>query len=43
VEYFSQISRRYRIESTFAWRVAPDDQFMMAGPEFSVSVYRSKY
>jgi hypothetical protein len=43
VEYFSQISRRYRIETTFAWRVAPDDQFMMAGPEFTVSVYRSRY
>jgi hypothetical protein len=43
VEYFSQISRRYRIETTFAWRVAPDDQFMMAGPEFSVSLYRSRY
>jgi hypothetical protein len=43
IDYFSQISRRYRIETTFAWRVAPDDQFMMAGPEFSVSVYRSRY
>jgi hypothetical protein len=43
VEYFSQISRRYRIESTFAWRVAPTEQFMTAGPEFSVSVYRSRY
>ena len=43
VEYFSQISPRYRIEANFAWRVAPNDQFMMAGPEFSVSVYRSRY
>ncbi len=43
VEYFSQISRRYRVETSLAWRVAPDDQFMMAGPEFSVSVYRSRY
>ena len=43
IEYFSQISRRYRIESTFAWRVAPTEQFMTAGPEFSVSVYRSRY
>ncbi len=43
VEYFSQISSKYRIETALAWRISPNDQFMLPGPELNVSVYRSRY
>jgi hypothetical protein len=43
LEYFSQVNSKYRIETALAWRIAPNDQFMLPGPEVSVSVYRSKY
>lgn len=43
MEYFSQINSKYRIETALAWRIAPNDQFMLPGPEVSVSVYRSRY
>lgn len=43
LEYFSQISSKYRIETALAWRIAPNDQFMLPGPELNVSVYRSRY
>lgn len=43
LEYFSQISSKFRIETALAWRIAPNDQFMLPGPELNVSVYRSKY
>jgi hypothetical protein len=43
LEYFSQVNKKYRIETALAWRIAPNDQFMMPGPEVSVSVYRSRY
>lgn len=43
LEYFSQISSKFRIETALAWRIAPNDQFMLPGPEVSVSVYRSRY
>jgi hypothetical protein len=43
MEYFSQISSKYRIETTLAWRITPNDQFMLPGPEVTLSVYRSKY
>lgn len=43
LEYFSQINSKFRIETALAWRIAPNDQFMLPGPEVSVSVYRSRY
>lgn len=43
MEYFSQINSKYRIETALVWRIAPNDQFMLPGPEVSVSVYRSRY
>jgi hypothetical protein len=43
LEYFSQVNKKYRIETALAWRIAPNDQFMLPGPEVSVSVYRSRY
>lgn len=43
VEYFGQISSKYRIEMALAWHIVPNDQFMLPGPEVTLSVYRSKY
>jgi hypothetical protein len=43
LEYFTQISSKYRIETMLAWRIAPNDQFMLPGPEVSVSIYKSRY
>ena len=43
LEYFGQINSKYRMETALAWRIAPNDQFMLPGPEVSVSVYRSRY
>jgi hypothetical protein len=42
-EYYSQLSSKYRIEISFAYRIAPNDRFMLPGPELSVSVYKSSY
>ena len=41
--YFTQLNSRYRIETAFAYRIAQKDEFVMPGPELSVSVYRSSY
>lgn len=43
MEYFSQLNSKYRIDAAFAYRVAQKDQFVMSGPELSVSFYRSSY
>jgi hypothetical protein len=43
VHYFSQINSRYRIDISLALRIAPNDQFLMPGPGFSVYLYRSRY
>ncbi len=43
IEYFSQLSSKYRIETSFAYRIANEDEFVMPGPELSVSIYRSSY
>jgi hypothetical protein len=43
LEYFKQVNSKYRIETALAWRIAPNDQFMLPGPEVSLSVYRSRY
>lgn len=43
LEYFTQLNSRYRIETAFAYRIAQKDEFVLPGPELSVSVYRSSY
>ena len=43
LEYFNQVNSKYRIETALAWRFVSNDQFMLPGPEVSVSVYRSRY
>ena len=42
-EYFAQLNSRYRIETVIAYRIARKDEFVMPGPDFSVSIYRSSY
>src|SRR5690606_10472129 len=39
VEYYTQLNASYRIESNFAYRFAKKDEFVMPGPEFTVSFY----
>ncbi len=43
IEYFTQLNSRYRVETAFAYRIANKDEFVMPGPQLSVSVYRSSY
>ena len=43
LEYFSQINSRWRLEAEMALRIAPVAQFVVPGPQFSVSIYRSRY
>jgi len=42
-KYFTQVNPRYRIDIALAYRIAPNEQYMLPGPEFSVSVYKSRY
>ncbi|WP_347838349.1 hypothetical protein [uncultured Draconibacterium sp.] len=41
--FYSQLSEKSRIKLDFAWRLADGEQFVVPGPEFSLSIYRSKY
>jgi hypothetical protein len=41
--YFTQIDSKNRIDIKLAYRFSEDEKLMLSGPEFSVSVYRSKY
>ncbi|SHF74103.1 hypothetical protein SAMN05444274_10880 [Mariniphaga anaerophila] len=43
LQHFSQVNSKIRIETTLAWRIASTEQFILPGPELSVSVYRSRY
>ncbi|NQU51332.1 MAG: hypothetical protein HQ522_02220 [Bacteroidetes bacterium] len=43
VGYFSQINSKSRVNLTFAYRISPNDKVMFSGPEFSLSIYRSRY
>ncbi len=43
LEFYTQMNSRYRIESSFAYRIAKKDEMVVPGPEFSVSFFRSKY
>lgn len=41
--YYTQFNSKTRIKMDLALRIADDEQFILPGPEFSLSVYRSKY
>lgn len=41
--YFSQINSKTRFDLSLAWRISDQDSLMMTGPEFSLSIYRSRY
>ena len=43
IGYFSQINSKSRVNLTFAYRISEDEKLMLPGPEFSLSVYRSRY
>ena len=43
VNYYSQLSSKYRMDLAFSWRITENDTFVLPGPEVSVSFYRSKY
>ena len=43
IEYFTQVNEKARMNFSFAWRIADGDNFMVSGPEFSLSIYRSNY
>lgn len=43
VAYFTQLNAKSRLKLDFAWRIADGEQFILPGPEFSLSFYRSKY
>jgi len=41
--YFTQIDSKNRVDIKLSYRISEDEKLMLSGPEFSVSVYRSKY
>lgn len=43
VGYFSQINSKTRVNLSLALRISNDESLMFPGPEFSVSIYRSRY
>lgn len=43
IEYFTQVNEKSRVNLTFAWHIADGEEFLMPGPEFTLSLYRSSY
>ncbi len=41
--YFTQLNSKSRIKFDFAWRISDGEQFVLPGPEFGLSIYRSNY
>ena len=41
--YFTQTDAKNRIDIKLAYRISDDDNLMLSGPEFSVTVFRSRY
>ncbi len=41
--YFTQLNSATRVNFTLAFRISEDESLMLPGPEFSLSVYRSRY
>ncbi|HKI89666.1 MAG TPA: hypothetical protein VKA38_11610, partial [Draconibacterium sp.] len=43
IEYFTQVNEKARMNLSFAWHIADSEEFMMPGPEFTLSFYGSSY
>ena len=43
VAWFTQMTSKTRLQLDASLRIADDDQFVLAGPEFSVKLFRSNY
>ena len=43
IGYYSQLNANTRLNFAFAYRISEDESLMLSGPEFSLSVYRSRY
>ncbi len=43
IGYYSQLNSSTRLNFAFAWRISQDESLMLSGPEFSLSVYKSRY
>lgn len=43
IGYYSQLNSTTRLNFAFAYRISQDESLMLPGPEFSLSVYRSRY
>lgn len=41
--YFSQINAKTRVNIAMALRISEDEKILLPGPEFSISIYRSRY
>lgn len=41
--FFTQTDAKNRIDIKLAYRISDDDNLMLSGPEFSVTVFRSRY
>jgi len=41
--YFTQIDSKNRVDIKLSYRISEDEKLMLSGPEFSLSVYRSRY
>jgi hypothetical protein len=41
--YFTQIDSKNRVDIKLSYRISEDEKLLLSGPEFSVSVYRSRY
>lgn len=42
-EYYTQANSKMRVDLAFAWVIADGEKFIQSGPEFSISIYRSRY
>ncbi len=43
IGYYSQLNEKTRVNVALALRISEDETLMLPGPEFSLSVYRSRY
>jgi len=43
IGYFTQIDSKNRIDFKLSYRISEDEKLMLSGPEFSLSVYRSRF
>ena len=43
INYYSQLTSKYRMDLAFSWHISEKEKFMIPGPEVSFSFYRSRY